>query len=105
MKDFQGPSLIVHDNMKMTEEDWEGLIHFGNSKKLDDLTTSGKYGRGFSSVYHLTDAPSCVSGPYIGISDPHTENLNVDKSRPGKIYFLRRNFKDVFSKYLIQLST
>jgi len=34
-------------------------------------SSQGRFGLGFNSVYHLTDLPSIVSGPYYVILDPH----------------------------------
>ena len=57
---------------------------------MDDITKIGSYGLGFSSVYHLTDVPSFVSGEKWTILDPNQKFLNSNFPG-GQINFVEDN--------------
>ncbi|KAJ1131168.1 hypothetical protein NDU88_009509 [Pleurodeles waltl] len=70
LADFQGPALFAYNNATFSDSDWEGIQNTGKSIKLKDPNTVGRFGLGFSSVYHITDIPAVLSGKYIGMLDP-----------------------------------
>jgi len=47
---FQGPALLAYNSAEFKDKDFENLKHTGDSYKLDDGTTTGRFGRGFNSV-------------------------------------------------------
>jgi sacsin len=47
---YQGPALLAYNNAIFREKDFESLSRLGNSLKLQDGLTTGKFGRGFNSV-------------------------------------------------------
>lgn len=51
----------------------------------EDISKIGRHGLGFNSVYHFTDVPSIVSGPYIGFLDPLMTNLPKSRDRNGAL--------------------
>ncbi|KAF9111288.1 hypothetical protein BGX30_007653, partial [Mortierella sp. GBA39] len=51
----------------------------------DDPSKIGRHGLGFNSVYHFTDVPSIVSGPYLGFFDPQMTNLRKSRDRNGTV--------------------
>ena len=51
---FQGPALYCYNNVKFTEEDWEGLQRPMRSNKQNNPLKVGRFGIGFNSVYHIT---------------------------------------------------
>ncbi|XP_069463111.1 sacsin-like [Ambystoma mexicanum] len=67
---FQGPALLAYNNATFSHDDWEGIQRTGNSLKLKDPNTVGRFGLGFNSVYHITDLPAVYSGGSIGMLDP-----------------------------------
>ncbi|XP_069056702.1 sacsin-like [Pleurodeles waltl] len=67
---FQGPALLAYNNATFSEDDWDGIQSTGNSLKLKDPNTVGRFGLGFNSVYHITDLPSVLSSRNIGMLDP-----------------------------------
>lgn len=71
MSPLQGPSLIVSNNAVFTEADFRSLASIGQGSKIEKLSTTGRFGLGFSSTYHLTDTPTFVSGEHLVIFDPH----------------------------------
>lgn len=71
MAALQGPSLVVYNDACFTESDYRALGRIGQGSKLENLSTTGRFGLGFNSTYHLTDTPSFVSGEYLVIFDPH----------------------------------
>ncbi|XP_071823838.1 sacsin-like isoform X1 [Apostichopus japonicus] len=70
LKDFQGPALCSWNNAVFTEQDWKGIQTPSQSGKKNDVLKVGRFGIGFSSVYHLTDLPCIVSQRYIAMIDP-----------------------------------
>ncbi|XP_078511034.1 sacsin-like isoform X2 [Lissotriton helveticus] len=67
---FQGPALLAYNNATFSDDDWAGIQSTGNSVKLKDPNTVGRFGLGFNSVYHITDLPEVFSGRHIGMLDP-----------------------------------
>ncbi|OQS05175.1 hypothetical protein THRCLA_02648, partial [Thraustotheca clavata] len=98
---FQGPSLMVHNNARFTDADFESIQRIGDSLKKDNSQgwKTGRFGIGFNSVYHITDLPTFVSGSHIVMFDPHANYLpNVNPSNPGKmINFMTR--RDLLEQY------
>ena len=65
MAELQGPALVMFDSAVFREEDFDGLFAFGKGSKKFDPTRTGKFGLGFNSVYHTTEAPMFVSGEFF----------------------------------------
>ena len=51
---FQGSALYVYNDAMFSKEDWKGIRSAGVSQKRDKEEKVGKFGIGFSSVYHFT---------------------------------------------------
>jgi sacsin len=64
MHELQGPALLQYDSAVFKDEDWAGLMSFGQGSKQLDPTKTGKFGLGFNSVYHLTECPQFISTEY-----------------------------------------
>ena len=61
---------VYHNGKDFDLEDIDGVTGIGISKKKDDLTTIGKFGVGFKSVFAVTETPYIFSGEYrIKIED------------------------------------
>ena len=61
-----------------------GLARIGQGSKLEKLASTGRFGLGFSSTYHLTDTPSFVSGDHLVVFDPHCSFApGVNLHQPG----------------------
>merc|ERR1719239_1583539 len=52
---MQDGSLFVYNDAEFTKEDWGGIRSAGFSQKKEKVDKVGRFGSGFSSVYHLTD--------------------------------------------------
>lgn len=50
LRQYQGPALLAYNSAEFTPLDFENLLNIGNSLKLQDGLTTGKFGRGFNSV-------------------------------------------------------
>ncbi|KAF0699884.1 Aste57867_9568 [Aphanomyces stellatus] len=104
---WQGPALICYNDAVFDERDFANLARIGQGHKLTKLSTTGRFGLGFNSVYHLTDIPSIVSGDSFVMFDPHASNVpNATFTHPGiKIRFTNSSlvdqFPDQFSPYSI----
>jgi sacsin len=47
---YQGPALLAYNNAMFNDTDFYNLSRLGDSLKLKDGSTTGKFGRGFNSV-------------------------------------------------------
>ena len=86
MADCQGPALLVYNNAIFTDDDLQNISKLAGATKKEDLEKIGRFGLGFSSVYHFTDVPSFISRSYAVFFDPHTRHLGAhirDASKPG----------------------
>ncbi|KAB8297704.1 hypothetical protein EYC80_001511 [Monilinia laxa] len=68
---YQGPALLAFNSAIFLDKDFESLSRVGDSLKFSDGATTGRFGRGFNSVYNWTDSPSIVSRDRLLILDPH----------------------------------
>lgn len=107
---LQGPALCVYNNKPFSNNDLEGIQRLGEGSKVNDPNKTGQYGIGFSSVYHLTDAPSLLTSgaeleETLCVFDPHCYYVpGATPSEPGirfnNLKALRATFPDVFKCYL-----
>lgn len=108
MKHCQGPALWAYNDSVFRDEDFQNIAKLAAATKLVNLDKIGRFGLGFTSVYHITDVPSFVSRRFVVIFDPHTTHLGPDHiqdpSKPGvKIDFVAqpvaKHFRDQFFPY------
>ncbi|XP_019737852.1 sacsin [Hippocampus comes] len=104
---LQGPALCVFNNSLFSDTDLAGIQQLGTGGKRHDPGKIGKYGLGFTSVYHLTDCPSILTGDdLLCISDPNQNYIESHNEhvRAGIGYKLGDTFKemyeDVYKSYL-----
>ncbi|XP_033639007.1 sacsin-like [Asterias rubens] len=85
MKACHGPSIWAYNNARFSNDDIKNICSIAAQSKKHQLDKIGRFGLGFTSVYHLTDVPSIVSGPYVLICDPRTTHLGsrVQPGQPG----------------------
>ena len=95
---MQGPALYVYNNAIFTEADWKGIYPRVGSKK-DNPDKVGKFGMGFSSVYHVTGAITLKlltefftkntflkiahGSCRIGGSESWTSSISISQGMPG----------------------
>jgi sacsin len=51
LAEYQGPALMVYNNSKFSETDFHSLKSLGDSQKVSNKLSTGKFGLGFSSVH------------------------------------------------------
>ncbi|KAG8989639.1 hypothetical protein FRB90_002147, partial [Tulasnella sp. 427] len=71
LSNCQGPTIIATNDAYFLLKDWKAITTILNSSKTQDETSTGKYGLGFRSCYHVTDNPHILSGDNLLILDPH----------------------------------
>ena len=97
--------MVVANDATFTESDFRALARIGQGSKLEKLASTGRFGLGFSSTYHLTDTPTFVSGDYMVIFDPHCAFApGATTNQPGlRIRFTRSalptSFRDQFAPF------
>ena len=89
MGEWQGPALYIYNSASFSDKDFEGITQVGNSGKVSDPTTIGKYGLGFNCSYHFTDLVSFMSRDQLIYFDPHGLFL------PDGMLGLRCNFQEL----------
>jgi hypothetical protein len=97
--------IQVANDAMFTEADFRSLTRIGQGSKIEKLASTGRFGLGFSSTYHLTDTPCFVSGGHLVIFDPHCEFPGANSNQPGlriklKGSTLPSTFKDQFAPFL-----
>ncbi|XP_078000240.1 sacsin-like [Glandiceps talaboti] len=101
------PAICVYNNRTFSDEDIKGIQRVGIGGKRSDAETTGQYGIGFNSVYHLTDCPSFLSdSTKLGIFDPHMKYITSSSTdNPGILFDpiskVRETFEDTLSGYLL----
>eukprot|EP01080_Neovahlkampfia_damariscottae_P004758 gene4758-8340_t len=91
---LQGPSLLSFNNSIFKETDYKSLSKLGDSEKKDNEETTGRFGIGFNSIYHITDTPCIVSGDYFTFLDPLLK-FSDDTSNPGAQYKISENIETI----------
>ncbi|KAG8973569.1 hypothetical protein FRC05_008637 [Tulasnella sp. 425] len=71
LKDCQGPAIIACNDSNFQPQDWRAICSISNSSKKGDERSTGKFGLGFCTSYHVTDYPHVLSGDQLIILDPH----------------------------------
>ena len=108
MAECQGPALLAHSDSIFTENDMANISKVAGATKREDTEKIGRFGLGFSSVYHFTDVPSFITRNYAVFFDPCLSHLGdqiYDKSRPGIKLNLEENsrplaaFPDQFAPF------
>ena len=56
---FYGPALMSFNNAPFKKEDWDSIQSLHQSGKAKNSHKVGKFGIGFTSVYHITGKYSC----------------------------------------------
>ncbi|XP_038054984.1 sacsin-like [Patiria miniata] len=102
MKTCHGPALWAYNDGVFSKDDITNICNIAAQSKKDQLDKVGRFGLGFTSVYHLTDVPSVVSGPYVLICDPRTTHLGsrVKPAQPGiKLDLTNDNHRRTLESY------
>ncbi|XP_061697750.1 sacsin [Syngnathoides biaculeatus] len=102
---LQGPALCVFNNRVFSDTDLAGIQQLGTGGKRHNPGKIGKYGLGFTSVFHLTDCPSILTGDsLLCISDPNQNYIESEHVGAGIGYTLNETlkemFEDVYKSYL-----
>ena len=84
MAEAHGPALIVHNNKTFTDEDFRNITKLAAATKQAKALKIGKFGVGFCSVYHMTDAPSFISRDKLHIFDPTLSYLRKEIKNPAQ---------------------
>ena len=79
LEPFQGPALFSWNDAMFQEKDFEGFRSIGRGGKTDDYLSTGMFGRGALSMYHLTCLPQIVSAGSFLILDPQQHCLPLSR--------------------------
>eukprot|EP00045_Choanoeca_perplexa_P018430 m.291475 g.291475 ORF g.291475 m.291475 type:complete len:4534 (-) comp17817_c0_seq1:55-13656(-) len=104
LADWQGPAIYVYNDSQFRDKDFSNLSKLAQSNKLDDPSSTGRFGLGFNSCYHWTDLPQIMSGEFLAFLDPHISNIpaGASRSKPGlrvRLGDLAAKFRDQFAPF------
>src|SRR3954463_5798847 len=71
MVELQGPALLFFNDSVFTEDDFDRIQEIYRSGKVRAADKTGQFGKGFNTVYNVTDWPSFVTGGRVAFFDPH----------------------------------
>ena len=100
----QGRAIWFYNDANFTENDFENIGKLGGETKKQAAEKVGKFGRGFCSVYNVTDLPSIISGESLAMFDPNICALKDkidDLSNPG--IRVNMNEREELTEYSDQL--
>jgi sacsin len=84
MSALQGPALLFYNNEPFTDADFEGIQEIYRSGKVRAADKTGQFGKGFNTVYNVTDWPGFVTGNRVAFFDPHCTTIpGATPERPG----------------------
>ncbi|KAG8868882.1 hypothetical protein FRB97_001820, partial [Tulasnella sp. 331] len=71
----QSPALVIWNNGRFTEEDYESLLSSGSGEQGAGHEVMGRFGLGALSFYHFTEMIMLVSGNRVMFLDPSGGHL------------------------------
>ncbi|KAJ1555227.1 hypothetical protein HK096_006500, partial [Nowakowskiella sp. JEL0078] len=92
----QGPCIWIYNNAKFSNDDWKNILNIGSGSKSASFDKIGKFGYGFTSIFHLTDVPSIISGSRFLQIDPHAKYLPVRNRTFIRCNFLKRKLASIY---------
>ncbi|KAG8972493.1 hypothetical protein FRC05_009846 [Tulasnella sp. 425] len=107
LESCQGPAIIATNDTYFKDKDWKAIKTILNSSKTHDEISTGKYGLGFRSCYHITDNPHILSDDKLLILDPHARvekfpggfELNTKRTPNDEGKIEREVYKDHFATF------
>lgn len=97
------PALVVQNNRPFTDQDFEHIQRLGDSGKVVDPAKIGRFGRGFNTVYNVTDLPLILSAGWLAACDPHQRIFGHDKT--GQAWRLSHATKAPLNQLLVPFVT
>ncbi|MBX3399566.1 MAG: DUF3883 domain-containing protein [Gemmataceae bacterium] len=89
MSALQGPALLFVNDSVFTEDDFDRIQEIYRSGKVRAADKTGQFGKGFNTVYNVTDWPSFVTGERVAFFDPHCSLVpGATRLNPGRYWTL-----------------
>ena len=89
MAALQGPALLFFNDSVFSEDDFDRIQEIYRSGKVRAADKTGQFGKGFNTVYNVTDWPSFVTGERVAFFDPHCSLIpGADRVNPGRYWTL-----------------
>jgi len=94
MAKLQGPALLFMNDAVFSEDDFHRIQEIYQSGKVRSAEKTGQFGKGFNTVYNVTDWPSFITGDRFAIFDPHTKTVpGATHTTPGRSWSLSACWK------------
>lgn len=103
MAALQGPALLAYNDSTFTDDDFERIQEIYRSGKIRTAEKTGQFGKGFNTVYNVTDFPGFVTGERVAFFDPHGAAVHkATRERPGRTWRLGdcwKNYPDLLRPF------
>lgn len=73
MRGLVGPALLISSDQVFKAKDFDAIQRLQEGHKRAEASSTGRFGRGFNTVYSVTDYPSFVTGSDLLTFDPLRE--------------------------------
>ncbi|MCE9529704.1 MAG: hypothetical protein K8T89_00975 [Planctomycetes bacterium] len=104
MAALQGPALLVYNDSTFTDDDFARIQEIYRSGKVLAADKTGQFGKGFNTVYNVTDFPGFVTGDRVAFFDPHGAAVhNTSREKPGRTWRLVdcwKNYPDLLRPFV-----
>ncbi|KFZ62071.1 Sacsin, partial [Antrostomus carolinensis] len=103
---LQGSALCIYNDSPFQQQDIEGIQRLGVGGKQGRQDVTGRYGLGFSTVFHFTDCPAFLTGDSaLCVFDPHLYYVpGATTESPGAMFAVnpefKRTFRDIYNTFL-----
>ena len=87
MAALQGPALVFSNDKAFSDDDFDRIQEIYQSGKVRAADKTGQFGKGFNTVYNVTDWPSFVTRDSVAVFDPHIRTVpNTSRNEPGRTW-------------------
>jgi len=104
MARLQGPALLFCNDAVFSDDDFDRIQEIYQSGKVRSAEQTGQFGKGFNTVYNVTDWPSFITGGRVAFFDPHTSAVpDTTSVSPGRCWDLEtcwKRYPDVLVPFL-----
>ena len=86
---LMGPALLFESDQVFTEANLAAIRSIGAGSKLRDVERTGQFGRGFNTVYTVTDYPAFVTRDLLCCFDPFDDVVSASSGDHGTEWSLK----------------
>ena len=104
MAELQGPALLFVNDSVFSDVDFDRIQEIYQSGKVRSAEKTGQFGKGFNTVYNVTDWPAFVTRDRVAFFDPHCSAVpGASEKNPGWYWRLEecwRSYPDLLRPFI-----